>query len=328
MEKKETCEKRGCADDFTFATPSGFVAGPAAGLRVSTAAGQHSRQKGLRRSPRKRQVRTEALMDDKQPHMVRHIHVSTTEDLVRQASQEAAELEFIATRCKKLKERSKPKQPSGAFVFFLNEYRSQMVKDASLQKKKTNLGKMTKEAGILWREMDHEKKRPYQEMAAKDKERYLAEKREYSTLTMGLNVKLPVHSSPPSLETMETPSSALRSYQQYLQGQIDDLQNRLNMFRSRCAPHTQSLSVSTSPLQSIPAQCLATLPSQQQQEHTQHVVYVDPNVRQMQYPTSYHQPVSIPVPRHPVGQHQHQKEEQQQEEERTGLEIFKGRIIS
>jgi len=88
--------------------------------------------------------------------------------LYRQASQEAAELEHLASRRRKSDALNKPKQPKGSFVFFLNEYRARMVKDASLQNKKTNLGQMTKEAGILWRSMDNAKKEPYQNLAAKD----------------------------------------------------------------------------------------------------------------------------------------------------------------
>ena len=233
LNEKKDMEERG--EDFTFATPHMPGANPDTGLHLSTRPGKYCEEKAPRRSPRK--TKAKASLEGTQSPFVRHIHVRTTEDLVRQASQEAAELEHLASRRRKSDALNKPKQPKGSFVFFLNEYRARMVKDASLQNKKTNLGQMTKEAGILWRSMDNAKKKPYQNLAAKDRQRYLMEKKEYSMTEELVESK--------TKELTENPVKAagisLRSYQEYLQDQINDLQNRLNMFQSRCSQPVQAL---------------------------------------------------------------------------------------
>lgn len=229
------CEREGHGEDFTFATPHMPSADPDTGLHVSTRPGKYSEDKDVRRSPRKR--KTKSSLESNQAPFVRHIHVRTTEDLVRQASQEAAELEHLASRRRRLNATNKPKQPKGSFVFFLNEYRARVVKDASRQKKKTNLGQMTKEAGIIWGSMNEEQKKPYKDLASKDRKRYLMEKKEYSIAAEIVNAKRPEQAKNP----VEAVGSSLRSYQEYLQDQINDLQNRLNMFQSRCSQPVQTL---------------------------------------------------------------------------------------
>jgi len=280
-QKKDTSKRKARDEDFTFATP---LVPSDTGLLVST--GRYSEEKAPRRSPRKRKAKS-SLETDQAP-FVRHIHVRTTEDLVRQASQEAAELEHLAFRRRKFEAMSKPKQPKGSFVFFLNEYRARMVKDASLERKKTNLVQMTRQAGILWKGMDDEMKKPYQDLAARDKERYLMEKKEYSLAEEIANAKIPEQSE----NQVETVGSSLRSYQNYLQDQINDLQNRLDMFQSRCSQPVQR---SLSPVQSPHL----TRPAAVQGDH---LMYVDPLTGQQHIPR-YTPMIPPPILHAPSGRH-------------------------
>lgn len=303
MEKKDTWEGKARVDDFTFATPAPVPTSSPVGLYRSTGLEQHSKEKELRRTPRKRKAKRS--LDGDEASFVRHIHVSTTEDLVRQASQEAAHLENVALKQRQLKEMGKIKRPMGPFVFFLNEYRSRTVKDASLQKKKTNLVEMTKQASVLWKEMDDESKKPYQEMAAKDKQRYAMEKKQYSGTIQTVDASLPDQFG----DTAEPVRISLRSYQQHLQDQIDDLQNRLNMFQSRCSQLVQ-------PVPPIQPPHMAASARQGGQ-----VLYMDHGVaQQIQCPT--------PVLYAPVDQqNQQQQQQQQQAEERGDRVILRGRIF-
>lgn len=314
MEEKDTWKERACADDFTFATPAPVPSAiPPASLYVSTGAGKRSQAQELRRSPRKKRTQSKIGLEEDQGRVVQHIHVSTTEDLVRLASQEAAELEYIASKCQKVKEKSKPKRPSGSFLFFLNEYRSRAVKDAALQNKKINLGKVTKEAGILWREMDDAQKRPYQELVEKDRERYMMEKKESSPQIQESNSSLPGKSGTQD-ESGIPLSSSLKSYQQYLQDQIDDLQNRLNMFQSRYSQPAQLMS-------QAPAQQISAQLSPEQQP----LLYVDHSLGQQ------HKNYQRIIPGHtlhlPASEQNQGQTQEQQEEERINSRVCRGRTI-
>lgn len=120
----------------------------------------------------------------------RSVHVSTfgvaeTEELMRQASQDLEFFASHATGSKKRKRRqSCVKNPSGPFVFFAKEHRAK-IRESSMEQKMT-LGEMTREAGRLWRIMSKEEKAPFEELAAKDKERYAREKMEESNILDGL----------------------------------------------------------------------------------------------------------------------------------------------
>lgn len=111
--------------------------------------------------------------------------VAETEELLRQASQD---LEFFASHAtgskKRKRKQSYVKNPSGPFVFFAKEHRAKIRKSSMEQK--MSLGEMTREAGRLWRGMSQEEKAPFEELAAKDKERYAREKMAESSMLDGV----------------------------------------------------------------------------------------------------------------------------------------------
>lgn len=72
------------------------------------------------------------------------------------------------------KDKTGPKRPTTAFFAFSSEKRPE-IKEAHPDWK---VGDIAKELGKLWKEMSDEEKAPYNDIAAKDKERYEREKEE------------------------------------------------------------------------------------------------------------------------------------------------------
>lgn len=64
------------------------------------------------------------------------------------------------------------KRPTSDYIFFSNEKRKS-IQQANPQMKQTEIAK---KLGALWKTLSDDDKKPYREMAAKDKERYLREK--------------------------------------------------------------------------------------------------------------------------------------------------------
>eukprot|EP00475_Leptophrys_vorax_P000194 TRINITY_DN1011_c0_g1_i1.p2 TRINITY_DN1011_c0_g1~~TRINITY_DN1011_c0_g1_i1.p2 ORF type:complete len:407 (-),score=82.37 TRINITY_DN1011_c0_g1_i1:1702-2922(-) len=86
---------------------------------------------------------------------------------------------------KKRKDPSAPKNPLSAYLFFVTEQRSQLAQqthsgnkpeEGSAPGSSPSFSEVAKELGQRWKSMTEEQRRPYTEMAKKDKERYEAEK--------------------------------------------------------------------------------------------------------------------------------------------------------
>ncbi|KAJ1735832.1 Non-histone chromosomal protein 6 [Coemansia biformis] len=76
------------------------------------------------------------------------------------------------TKRRAKKDASAPKRPLAAYMFF------SQAKRPTVQKENPNatFGEIGRLLGDMWKSMDDKAKKPYQELAAKDKVRYEAEK--------------------------------------------------------------------------------------------------------------------------------------------------------
>eukprot|EP00467_Chlorarachnion_reptans_P024638 CAMPEP_0114489784 /NCGR_PEP_ID=MMETSP0109-20121206/2079_1 /TAXON_ID=29199 /ORGANISM="Chlorarachnion reptans, Strain CCCM449" /LENGTH=148 /DNA_ID=CAMNT_0001666329 /DNA_START=62 /DNA_END=508 /DNA_ORIENTATION=- len=81
----------------------------------------------------------------------------------------------VSTPKKKPRDPSAPKRASNAYMIFCKESR------ARLKEENPGLafGKIGAKLGEIWRDMQPEEKRPYQERAARDRQRYKREMQEY-----------------------------------------------------------------------------------------------------------------------------------------------------
>ncbi|KAL0547011.1 hypothetical protein IC582_016932 [Cucumis melo] len=93
----------------------------------------------------------------------------TAMELLEQYLQFKEEAEKENKKKKKEKDPLKPKQPMSAFFLFSNERR------ASLVAENKNIVELAKIAGEEWKNMTEEQKGPYEEMAKKNKEKYMQE---------------------------------------------------------------------------------------------------------------------------------------------------------
>jgi hypothetical protein len=80
-----------------------------------------------------------------------------------------------ARRTKKSKDPNKPKRALSAYMFFANEYR-ETVKE---ENPGLSFGEIGKKLGETWKAMSDESKKPYNDKAAQDKERYTREMKNY-----------------------------------------------------------------------------------------------------------------------------------------------------
>nr|KJB39686.1 hypothetical protein B456_007G025500 [Gossypium raimondii] len=78
-------------------------------------------------------------------------------------------------KTKKERDPSKPKQPMSAFFLFSNERRAALLADTGNK----NVLEAAKIAGEEWKNMTEEQKKPYEEIAKKNKEKYMEEMEVY-----------------------------------------------------------------------------------------------------------------------------------------------------
>jgi hypothetical protein len=78
-------------------------------------------------------------------------------------------------KIRRRKDPSAPKNPKSAYLFFLTEQRALV----SAEDDTRDFTDFAKELGAKWRNLSDEEKKPYFELARKDKERYLGEKAAY-----------------------------------------------------------------------------------------------------------------------------------------------------
>ncbi|EEF51321.1 high mobility group B protein 13 [Ricinus communis] len=97
----------------------------------------------------------------------------TAMELLEQYLQFKQETEKENKKTKKEKDPLKPKQPMSAFFLFSNERR------ASLLAENKNVREVAKIAGEQWKNMTEEQKGPYEEMAKRNKLRYMQEMEAY-----------------------------------------------------------------------------------------------------------------------------------------------------
>ncbi|XVF51352.1 hypothetical protein PTKIN_Ptkin04bG0178300 [Pterospermum kingtungense] len=97
----------------------------------------------------------------------------TAMELLEQYLQFKQEAEKETKKTKKEKDPLKPKQPMSAFFLFSNERR------AALLAENKNVLEVAKIAGEEWKNMTEKQKRPYEEMAKKNKEKYMLEMEAY-----------------------------------------------------------------------------------------------------------------------------------------------------
>ncbi|XP_022733299.1 high mobility group B protein 6-like [Durio zibethinus] len=97
----------------------------------------------------------------------------TAMELLEQYVQFKQEAEKDTKKTKKERDPLKPKQPMSAFFLFSNERR------AALLTENNNVLEVAKIAGEEWKNMTEEQRRPYEEMAKKNKEKYMQEMEVY-----------------------------------------------------------------------------------------------------------------------------------------------------
>ncbi|KAI4378042.1 hypothetical protein MLD38_015583 [Melastoma candidum] len=78
-------------------------------------------------------------------------------------------------KTKKEKDPLKPKQPMSAFFLYSNERRSDLIAESSILE-------VAKIAGEEWKGMNEKQRKPYEEMARQNKERYLKEMEAYKAM--------------------------------------------------------------------------------------------------------------------------------------------------
>ncbi|XP_038882160.1 high mobility group B protein 6-like [Benincasa hispida] len=113
-------------------------------------------------SKEKRESEAMKLLEEEQKQ-------KTAMELLEQYLQFKEETEKENKKKKKQKDPLKPKQPMSAFFLFSNERR------ASLLDENKNVLEVAKIAGEEWKNMTEEQRGPYEEMAKKNKEKYMQE---------------------------------------------------------------------------------------------------------------------------------------------------------
>jgi len=122
---------------------------------------------------------TEKYLEDKKRYQTQLEHYNATKKPSTE-SEESSEDSSPKKRKKKKKKTVKkkiegqPKQATNAYMFFQSANREQIKKDNPTLK---TLPLMAKKMGEIWKGMNEEEKKPYAELAAKDKIRYENEKK-------------------------------------------------------------------------------------------------------------------------------------------------------
>ncbi|RZB65660.1 High mobility group B protein 13, partial [Glycine soja] len=114
----------------------------------------------------KRETESMRLLEDEQKQR-------TAMELLEQYMQFKQEAEKDGKKNKKEKDPLKPKHPMSAYLFFTNDRR------AALAARNKNLLEVPKITSEEWKNMAEEQKRPYEEMAKKNKEQYALQMEAY-----------------------------------------------------------------------------------------------------------------------------------------------------
>jgi hypothetical protein len=79
-------------------------------------------------------------------------------------------------KLKKVVDPKKPKRSKSAWLLFCDDKRDSVSSDLGTKK----MGVVTKKMGLMWKELTDEERKPYEEHAAKEREKYLAEMEKYN----------------------------------------------------------------------------------------------------------------------------------------------------
>ena len=82
-------------------------------------------------------------------------------------------------KLKAKKDPNKPKRAANAYTFFSREYRDEYKKKTNGAK--INFTEMNKTLGTAWSKLSDKKKKKYNDLAEKDRERYQAEMEKYNS---------------------------------------------------------------------------------------------------------------------------------------------------
>ena len=83
-------------------------------------------------------------------------------------------------KMKAKKNKNLPKKPKSAYFFYCDEKRPALLEKAKKKGGKVNIGAVAKELGDMWKKLKSDKKKKYETLNAKDKERYEKEMAEYT----------------------------------------------------------------------------------------------------------------------------------------------------
>ncbi|KAH9450542.1 hypothetical protein MJO28_010015 [Puccinia striiformis f. sp. tritici] len=78
-------------------------------------------------------------------------------------------------KVKKEKDPNAPKRPLSAYMFFSQDWRERI----KTENPEVSFGEIGRLLGLKWKGLTDEEKKPYEDMAARDKKRHEAEKAEY-----------------------------------------------------------------------------------------------------------------------------------------------------
>jgi len=78
-------------------------------------------------------------------------------------------------RVKKDKDPNAPKRPLSAYMYFSQDWRERI----KIENPDVSFGEIGRLLGLKWKSLCEEEKKPYEDMASRDKKRHEAEKAEY-----------------------------------------------------------------------------------------------------------------------------------------------------
>ena len=83
-------------------------------------------------------------------------------------------------KMKSKKNKNLPKKAKSAYFFYCDEKRPALLEKEKKKGGKVNIGTVAKELGAMWQKLSAEKKKKYEKMNLKDKERYDKEMAEFT----------------------------------------------------------------------------------------------------------------------------------------------------
>jgi len=83
-------------------------------------------------------------------------------------------------KMKAKKNKNLPKKAKSAYFFYCDEKRPALLEKAKKKGGKVNIGEIAKELGAMWKKLKPEKKKKYETLNTKDKERHEKEMAEYT----------------------------------------------------------------------------------------------------------------------------------------------------